>query len=106
VVESTITTTTQVITTTPLSTSTTALPEGTIQTFVHYFELWILSKLYLVCGGYYNEPNGVIASPKYPDPYGYNETCEYVIQLAKGNRVALNFLYFETESGADYVTVL
>ncbi|XP_046460834.1 deleted in malignant brain tumors 1 protein-like [Daphnia pulex] len=58
-----------------------------------------------VCGGNFSEPSGIFSSPNYPNPYDNNEICEYTIQVAEGNRIVLNFLEFNTESGADYVTV-
>ncbi|XP_057372676.1 cubilin-like [Daphnia carinata] len=58
-----------------------------------------------VCGGTFIDPSGIISSPNYPQPYGFDEYCEYLIQVADGKRVVLDFLYFNTEGGADYVTV-
>ncbi|KAI9561203.1 hypothetical protein GHT06_012159 [Daphnia sinensis] len=58
-----------------------------------------------VCGGNYNAPSGTFSSPNYPQPYGFNERCEYTIQVAIGKRVVLEFLSFNTEGGSDYVTV-
>lgn len=81
----------------------------TIQHSIHEFKLitFLYTHLFcLVCGGNFSEPSGVFSSPNYPNPYGNNEICGYTIRVADGNRIVLNFLEFNTESGADYVTVL
>uniref|UniRef100_A0A0P6E8I6 CUB domain-containing protein n=1 Tax=Daphnia magna TaxID=35525 RepID=A0A0P6E8I6_9CRUS len=87
------TTTTTQTTTTPLSLSPTTATSTPTTPPVE------------VCGGNYNDPSGIISSPNYPQPYGFDEYCEYIIQVEEDKRVELDFLYFNTEGGADYVTV-
>ncbi|XP_046440404.1 CUB and sushi domain-containing protein 1-like [Daphnia pulex] len=57
------------------------------------------------CGGSYNTATGSFSSPNYPNPYGFNENCQYTIQVGFNDRVVLQFAYFNTESNFDYVTV-
>jgi hypothetical protein len=59
----------------------------------------------LACGGIYNTASGTLSSPNYPSPYGFDEDCRYEISIPSGNRIKLNFSYFNTESGFDFVTV-
>jgi len=46
---------------------------------------------------------GVIYSPYYPSNYRNNVRCMWVMQVAKTNRVRVNFPAFSTESGYDIV---
>ncbi len=65
-----------------------------------------LIKIYnIACGGSYNSASGSFSSPNYPNPYGFNENCQYTIQVRSYDRVVLQFAYFNTESNFDYVTV-
>nr|CAH0113697.1 unnamed protein product [Daphnia galeata] len=57
------------------------------------------------CGGNYNAAYGSISSPNYPNSYGYNENCQYIIQVGSYDRVVLQFAYFNTEANFDVVTV-
>jgi hypothetical protein len=57
------------------------------------------------CGGNYNAAYGSFSSPNYPNSYGFNENCQYTIQVGSYDRVVLQFAYFYTEGNFDYVTV-
>ncbi|XP_011185073.1 cubilin homolog [Zeugodacus cucurbitae] len=39
------------------------------------------------CGGNINADSGVIASPRYPDPYPHNAECDWHIQVPRGSSI-------------------
>ncbi|XP_064410135.1 cubilin [Latimeria chalumnae] len=61
------------------------------------------------CGGMFTAPSGEIHSPGYPQPYGTNVDCSWVIQVDNSHRVLLNFTDFDIEHGYscsyDYVAI-
>ncbi len=59
-----------------------------------------------VCGGTYGGDIGSISSPNYPNPYGFNEDCRYLIRPISGKPITLTFVDFNTEGGFDFVTVI
>ena len=44
------------------------------------------------CGGSFITPQGILASPSYPDNYPGNADCTYTISQPNGNVILLNFL--------------
>jgi hypothetical protein len=53
----------------------------------------------------YLGPFGVIVSPKWPNIYSPQATCDYSIEVASGKKIKLIVNYFETESNWDYMMV-
>ncbi|KRZ32162.1 Cubilin [Trichinella pseudospiralis] len=66
------------------------------------------------CGGVYRDPKGIISSPYYPNDYGNNMHCEYIIDPIHSNEyyVYLQFTHFQLEETGyvdnclDYVEVI
>ncbi|CAG2206980.1 CUBN [Mytilus edulis] len=57
------------------------------------------------CGGIFGGTVGSFTSPYYPSKYCNNHYCHYTITVEEGSKVKLNFTYFNTEQGQDYVMV-
>ena len=59
------------------------------------------------CGGTLSTPTGQVSSPHYPKPYHANAVCDYLIFVAKGSTVQLNFIEIDIERDSlcqyDYV---
>ncbi|KAL2083425.1 hypothetical protein ACEWY4_021198 [Coilia grayii] len=53
----------------------------------------------------FTTPSGVILSPNYPEEYGNNMNCVWLIIAEPGNRIHLIFSDFEVESQFDYLIV-
>ena len=49
------------------------------------------------CGGTLSTPTGQVSSPHYPKPYHANAVCDYLIFVAKGSTVQLNFIEIDIE---------
>lgn len=49
------------------------------------------------CGGLINSPSGSISSPNYPHNYNHNAECDYLIYVAKGSTIDLNFIEIDIE---------
>ncbi|VDI67186.1 Hypothetical predicted protein, partial [Mytilus galloprovincialis] len=45
----------------------------------------------------------IITSPGFPDVYEYNLNETWKIEVGVGNRIALQFTYFDVETGYDFV---
>ena len=58
--------------------------------------------LKLVCGGKFEDDNGVITSPWYPNPYDDNKICIYDIEAPLGKAIVLNFTNFDIEADCDF----
>jgi len=48
---------------------------------------------------------GVIVSPKWPNIYESESSCDYHIEVANGKKIKLDINYFDTESVWDYLNV-
>ncbi|XP_070575419.1 tolloid-like protein 2 [Ptychodera flava] len=57
------------------------------------------------CGGDHYTDMGSFTSPSYPSDYPMHRECYYLISLATGSTIRLEFLEFATESTFDYVEV-
>lgn len=61
------------------------------------------------CGGTFTDSEGIIVSPNWPNDYGHNRQCVYLIRLPVGETVALNFTHMSLENHSscslDYVEV-
>lgn len=59
------------------------------------------------CGGTLSTPTGQVSSPHYPKAYHANAVCDYLIFVAKGSTVQLNFIEIDIERDSlcqyDYV---
>lgn len=55
-----------------------------------------------VCGGKFEDDNGVIMSPFYPKPYDHSRNCMFDIEAPLGKAIALNFTDFDIESDCEY----
>jgi len=53
---------------------------------------------FLVCGGTWTIPTGVITSPYFPSNYPSGRECIYQIEQPAGVTITLNFLEFDIES--------
>ena len=60
---------------------------------------------YAGCGGKFNDHSGIITSPGYPDDYGDDENCAYLITSPTGGLLALETLDFHLEDCCDFVEV-
>ena len=49
------------------------------------------------CGGSFITPQGILASPSYPDNYPGNADCTYTISQPNGNVILMNFLSMDIE---------
>ncbi|KAK0428152.1 hypothetical protein QR680_010638 [Steinernema hermaphroditum] len=54
---------------------------------------------------FYNEVEGEIYSPNFPQQYDNNDNCTYLIEVDPGKRVELIFVAFRTEDCCDIVNV-
>ncbi|XP_078278371.1 cubilin [Rhinoraja longicauda] len=61
------------------------------------------------CGGMYEESEGILTSPNWPNSYPSGRQCIYVIQQPKGERIHLQFTHVELEfhvnCSLDYIEV-
>ncbi|KAM4706649.1 ovochymase-2-like [Discoglossus pictus] len=55
------------------------------------------------CGGNFFEENGVIKSPKWPNNYGPNSMCVWMIQVPRGKTMTVKFTHFDLED-TDLIT--
>uniref|UniRef100_A0A672KHL4 CUB domain-containing protein n=1 Tax=Sinocyclocheilus grahami TaxID=75366 RepID=A0A672KHL4_SINGR len=53
----------------------------------------------------FTTPSGIILSPSYPEEYGNNMNCVWLIIAEPGNRIHLIFSDFEMEPQFDYLIV-
>lgn len=56
----------------------------------------------IVCGGKYEDNNGVVTSPWFPQPYEDNKICLYNIEAPLGKAIILNFTDFDIENDCDF----
>ena len=54
-----------------------------------------------LCGGEYNDLEGRIKSPYFPDPYPSNRQCTYHIMVPQGKLIYLQFEFFMIEGSPD-----
>lgn len=65
------------------------------------FEVWFAS-VTGTCGGQVDAaPAGLIQSPNYPDPYGHDAECVWIIGAAAGSTVTLTVVDMSLESSSD-----
>lgn len=61
------------------------------------------------CGGNYESIKGTISTPNYPNNYLRDSECIWVLKSSVGNRVSVNFVFFELEDSEfcneDYMEV-
>lgn len=55
-----------------------------------------------VCGGKFEDDNGVIMSPFYPQPYENSRVCHFDIIAPLGKAIVLNFTDFDIEDDCDF----
>lgn len=55
-----------------------------------------------MCGGKFQDENGVITSPWFPNPYDDNKVCLYDIEAPLGKSIVLNFTNFDIEADCDF----
>ena len=53
------------------------------------------------CGGNFTTPSGSIISPNYPNNYGHNTDCEWLITVEERHSIVLTFVDFDVEGAAD-----
>ena len=57
------------------------------------------------CGGYLNGNNGTFTSPNYPNKYGNNRQCSWIIEVPEYHKIELTFQNFSVEEGFDFAEV-
>nr|XP_032817255.1 CUB and sushi domain-containing protein 3-like isoform X3 [Petromyzon marinus] len=57
------------------------------------------------CGSHLTAPSGTIFSPGWPSSYKDSLTCEWVIEVNKGNAIKITFQRFQTEPNYDVLEV-
>ncbi|XP_067869413.1 cubilin isoform X2 [Heterodontus francisci] len=61
------------------------------------------------CGGTYEDSEGILTSPNWPNPYPSSKQCIYIIRQPTAERIHLQFTYMELEShdscSSDYIEV-
>lgn len=61
------------------------------------------------CGGTLTSPTGTIISPGYPQPYGHDAECNWIIRVSQGSKIALGLVDIDIEShincAYDYVEI-
>jgi hypothetical protein len=57
------------------------------------------------CKKFYEGTSGTIKSPNYPLHYPHLTDCRWTITVKPGSKVRLLFAFFETQEGADFVSV-
>eukprot|EP00794_Sanderia_malayensis_P003246 gene3246-3727_t len=61
------------------------------------------------CSGMYTAENGTFATPNYPSSYPINRMCKFMIKVAPGRRIQLNFSEIDVETHTtcrfDYVEI-
>lgn len=72
--------------------------------FIEYFENILLFSL-VSCFFNFTTPSGIILSPNYPEEYGNNMNCVWLIISEPGSRIHLIFNDFDVEPQFDYLTV-
>lgn len=55
-----------------------------------------------VCGGKFDDNNGVIMSPFYPQPYEHSRECYYDIEAPLGKAIVVNFTDFDIEDDCTF----
>ena len=50
------------------------------------------------CAGTYDDIKNEITTPNYPSPYPTNKECKWIIEVAQGKRIELEFESFDLES--------
>lgn len=74
--------------------------------FPFKFCIWLPFSLFLVsCFFNFTTPSGIILSPNYPEEYGNNMNCVWLIISESGSRIHLIFNDFDVEPQFDYLTV-
>ncbi|XP_072007404.1 CUB and sushi domain-containing protein 3 isoform X6 [Engystomops pustulosus] len=58
-----------------------------------------------LCGGNITSMNGTIYSPGYPDEYPNFQDCFWLVKVAPGNGIYINFTVLQTEPIYDFITV-
>lgn len=54
------------------------------------------------CGGFFDETNGTITSPSFPETYPGNKNCVWEIVAPPQYRITLNFTHFDLEGNNVY----
>lgn len=57
---------------------------------------------FLVCGGKFEDENGVVTSPWWPSRYEDNKICAYDIEAPLGKAIVMNFTDFDIENDCDF----
>ncbi len=75
-----------------------------IVTFLMEFYIFVFIST-VSCFFNFTTPSGIILSPNYPEEYGNNMNCVWLIIAEPGNRIHLIFSDFELEPQFDYLIV-
>ena len=78
-------------------------PIGTGDSKVKFF--FSFTSFTASCGGYLNGNNGTFTSPNYPNNYGNNRQCSWIIEVPEYHKIELTFQNFSIEEGFDFVEV-
>ena len=73
---------------------------------LQYYSFFLISGIAIsgTCIGTY-DPSNYITSPNYPQQYGKDIDCRWLISSPGGNNLTLSFLDFKTESSSDILIV-
>lgn len=74
-------------------------------TFVMGLNLFFFYFSTVSCFFNFTAPSGIILSPNYPEEYGNNMNCVWLIIAEPGNRIHVIFSDFELEPQFDYLIV-
>lgn len=61
----------------------------------------IFFKSFPGCGGHFKAPYGIITSKNYPQIYGPNEDCIWLIEVGTSHLINLTFVDFDVEATRD-----
>lgn len=79
---------------------------GIVEFLIHAVLLILFSScLVAPCGGSIASDNGTIFSPGYPDEYPSSADCIWLITVAPGLGVRLNFTLLQVHGPHDFITV-
>ncbi|XP_046648599.1 tolloid-like protein 2 isoform X1 [Daphnia pulicaria] len=72
----------------------------------NHVSYWNVSKISTPqCKNYLEGTSGTIKSPNYPKVYPNLTDCRWTISVTPGSKVRLLFAFFETQEGADFISV-
>lgn len=62
-------------------------------------------KMRSTCGTVHTSSSGQLTSPNYPEPYGNNVDCEWVISAPVNTQIVISFMAFNLEENYDFLYI-